>query len=793
MQYTGVYQGIDITYSGTSANQVEYQFTVQSGADPDSIRLNFQGAQSVHLDSQGNLDISTSSGTVTQSAPTVYQEINGVQQDVSGQFVLNSDGSVGFQVGSYNTADDLIIDPALGYQTYLGSGGNNTANAVAVNQTTGDAYVAGGTTAANLSSGVKGPWDASVIRITPAGVIYKTYLGGADTGDSTTGTQALGIAVGSDNNVYVVGSTYASDFPTTASAINSTYGGAGDGFLAVLNAAGDSLLYSTYLGGIGWDQATSVAVDAQDQAHITGVTSSPSFLNTSPEGSETAFVLVVDPWSTGQSLVSSTLLTNDGTASYGRGIAVDANGDSVVVGNVGTPAETTGIAISNAVQPDYAGGADDAFVSVVPVDSSSTADTTYLGGSGDDIANGVAVENGNIYVTGSTTSADFPTTDGAFLQTLPAGQHAFVTELTGDLTSIVYSTLLGGSCSDVGQAIAVNAEGQAVVTGQTQSADFPVLDPVQGGMGGGDAFVTELLANGAALGYSSYLGGSGEDSGNGIALDAAGSAYVAGVTNSTNLPTTSNAMQGTFGGSLDAFLSYIEPGASSLPQVTIAASEPNAADGTPVTPGQFVLTRTGDTSQALTVDYTVGGTASTQDYVETFGGTATFAAGASTCVLSLTPRSTLADGGTHTVTLTLAGNAAYTISGARSATVTIQDVNEPTLNIAGTTVNEVPGGTVDANFVVSLSAAPSQPVTVSYGTADGTAFAGTNYVATSGTLMFNPGEPLTQDISVPVTDGLVYEGNTTFSVILSNASNATIVDSTANFKFRSFLNVSRSS
>jgi Beta-propeller repeat len=329
------------------------------------------------------------------------------------------------------------------------------------------------------------------------------------------------------------------------------------------------LVYSTYLGGSGEDRSPAIAVDADGNAYVTGMTFSPDFPTTAGafqtsfgDGSFHAFVTKLNP--TGSALVYSTYLGGSG-AEAGYGIAVDPAGNAFVTGNTNSsnfPTTTT------AAQTTYGGGlCCDAFVTQLDAAGSALVYSTYLGGSGDDEGNAIAVDPaGNAYVTGLTSSTDFPTTAGAFQTTLAGGFDAFVTKLNpAGSVSLVYSTYLG---SGGGSGIAADASGNAYVTGSTDSTNFPTtkgaFQTIYGG-GISDGFVTKLDPTGAVLVYSTYLGGSGEDGSSAIAVDADGSAYMTGGTFSPDFPTTMGAFQTIYGGgSSDAFVTKLDPSGSAL-------------------------------------------------------------------------------------------------------------------------------------------------------------------------------------------------------------------------------------
>ena len=399
---------------------------------------------------------------------------------------------------------------------------------------------------------------------------YSTYLGGSGTDGGLGGG---GIAVDASGSAYVVGSTQSADFPTTPGAFQTTFGGGGCGplgctqhaFLSKLNATGSALLYSTYLGGSGYDGGSGVAVDGSGNAYVTGSTNSSDFPTTPGAfqrqyhgGSglctggvcSNAFVSKLNAMGSG--LVYSTYLggsVRDGAS----GIAVDTSGNAYLTGNtVSFDFPTT----PGAFQTTSGGGFyGDAFVSKLNAGGSALVYSTFLGGSSDDWGSGIAVgASGSAHVTGATDSSDFPTTPGAF-QTSLAGTcfectNAFVTKLNAAGSALVYSTYLGGSNSDGGFGIAVDASSNAYVTGSATSSNFPVtpgaFQTIYGG--NGDAFISKLNPADSTLVYSTYLGGSNADWGGAVAVDSSGNAYVTGTADSSDFPTTPGAFQSTCAG-----------------------------------------------------------------------------------------------------------------------------------------------------------------------------------------------------------------------------------------------------
>jgi hypothetical protein len=552
VKYADIYPGIDLVYYGNQ-RQLEYDFIVAPGADPNEIRLKFDGAGKLRVDEKGDLLLGTEGEEVRFEKPVIYQEVGEEKIPVEGRYVVALANRIGFQLGEYDHDQPLVIDPALSYSTYLGGSDSDWGLGIAVDAS-GNAYVTGATYSTNfptvnaLQSTPGGPSNPFVTKINASGsaVVYSTYLGGSDFDGG------LGIAVDASGNAYVTGQTSSHNFPTV-NALQPTLAGVGsDVFVTKINASGSALVYSTYLGGNSDDIGLGIAVDASGNAYVTGFTYSTNFpaVNAlqSTGGPVNAFVTKIN--ASGSALVYSTYLGNYFV--IGSGIAVDPSGNAYVTGYTATDSFPT----VNALQSTFGGGVD-AFVTKINASGSALVYSTYLGGSMYDAGRGIAVNaSGNAYVTGETCSTNLPTAN-ALQPALSGFCDAFVAKINASGSALVYSTYLGGSDYDVGYGIAVDASGNAYVTGQTVSTNFPTVNALQSTIcGSSDAFVTKINASGSALVYSTYLGGSGDDIGSGIAVDASGNAYVTGYTVSHNFPTV-NAVQSIFGGSVDAFVTKI--------------------------------------------------------------------------------------------------------------------------------------------------------------------------------------------------------------------------------------------
>jgi beta-propeller repeat-containing protein len=617
VKYEGVYPGVDLVYYGNQ-RQLEYDFVVAAGADPNVITLGIETRNSksekpvlsaakdrkskLTIDANGDLIVQAEGGEVRFHKPTVYQASARPESQapspgfsspkskienpklLDGGYVLTADNQIRFEVPNYDKTRPLVIDPVLAYSTYLGgSTAGNVAKGIAVDPD-GNAYVTGQTCASDFPTTL-GAFEPSqpnanycyafVTKLNPNGsaLLYSTYLGG-----SKGGGGGNAIAVDVAGVAYVTGLTFATDFPVV-NAFQPNYKGdtcsddCGDAFVTKINAAGDGLLYSTYLAG-GLNSAgnifsvktegAAIALDSVGSAYVTGHTDSTDFPTTANAFLPSlafggAFVTKFTP--DGSGLVYSTYL---GPGS-GNGIALDSMNSAYVAGSTSSSNFPT---TAGAFQTVCGGGPtfdsicnSDAFVMKLSTDGSSLVYSTYLGGSGGDTGVGVAVDSaGSAYVTGTTGSTDFPTLN-AFEPALNGTSNAFVAKFTPDGSALIYSTYVGGSGSDLAQAIALDSAGNAHVTGSTSSLDFPTVDPFQPSLKGFDnAFVAELNAGGTALFYSSYLGGSRFDAGLATAVDSTRNAYVTGYTTSADFPIV-NAFQSTLGPNsvFDAFVAKIAP------------------------------------------------------------------------------------------------------------------------------------------------------------------------------------------------------------------------------------------
>lgn len=435
---------------------------------------------------------------------------------------------------------------SLGFTTYLGGSDDEHGNAIAV-ASDGCCYVTGYTTSSDfptlnaLDYTLSGPIDAFVSKFAQNGsLLWSTYLGGSG------GEEALGIAVSQDGSCYVTGSTDSSNFPTL-NAYQDTLSLNSDVFVTKFSTNG-SLLWSTYLGGSGTETGFSIALWSDDSCYITGRLFSSNFptlnaYNSTPGGFIDSFAA---KFSASGSLLWSTYLGGSGD-DHGKGITVANDGSCYVTGLTESSNFPTQNGFDHTLNGTY-----DAFITKFS-HSGSLLWSTFLGSSAADSGRCIATDlGGNCYVSGSVGSDDFPILN-AHNNTYGGDGDAFVTKISPDC-SLLWSTYLGGSESEFAQAIAIASDGSCSVTGETESSNFPLLNAYNGVLNGTyDAFIAKFSTSGILL-WTTLVGGSSSDEGEGIAISPDGCYYITGNTRSTDFPEL-NGYDDTFnGGTYDAFI-----------------------------------------------------------------------------------------------------------------------------------------------------------------------------------------------------------------------------------------------
>ncbi len=558
VKYREVYPGVELVFYGNQ-RRLEYDFIVAPGADPKAIQLKIVGARKMRVNSRGDLVLSVAGGEVELQKPLIYQNVRGERREIAGGYSIDGLHRITFSIPSYDRSAPLILDPVLNYATYLGGTADDTGNAIAVDGS-GDAFVAGSTVSTDFPTGTNG-----------------------------------GVTAAPSPNL-------------------------GSAFIAELDPAGTSLLYSTYLAGstsTAFEGAFGIALDPSGNVYVTGLTYATDFPTTSANAfnagplasnvNGTAYLTKLNPTLSGpSSLIYSTYLAGTG-GDYGNGVAADAAGNAYVAGET----DSTDFPTANALQSAPSNAEGTAFLTRIDTTKAGAASlifSTYFGGNGanwaapapgigyGDNAWGVATDGSqHAYLVGATSSTDSPstfiTTATAYQAVPPTGNVSslFVSNIDTTAGSLVYSTYVAGSTADQGFAIALGPGNAAYVTGTTVSTDFPVV-PNPGafdttGARSGKAFVTLVVVDGtksgaASVPYSTYLGGTGGDNGYAIKADSSGNAYVAGTTVSSDFPVTPGALQASLLNTLgDAFVAKLNPAGGGTSDLLYATYYGGNGDG----------------------------------------------------------------------------------------------------------------------------------------------------------------------------------------------------------------------
>lgn len=594
-----VWPGVDVVYYGQQ-RQLEYDFVVAPGAHPQVIALAFTGAEKIETDAAGNLVLHAAGAELRQHKPVIWQEVKGVKQRISGSYVQTGEDQFGFVVDSYDVTRPLVIDPVVSYASYLGGTGEELGIAVAADSA-GNTYLTGVTTSGDFpraaSATFTPPLDVFVTRLNAAGtaLVYSTYLGGSGSADVGSG-----IAVDAAGNAYVTGTTNSPDFPTR-NPMQPALNGVADAFIAKLNSTG-ALVYSTYYGGSGAETGFGIAVDAAGNAYVTGGTSSPDLALVNPvqsglHGQSDAYVMKLNV--AGSAPVYATYLGGS-DPEIGLAIALNAANNAYVTGITSSSDFPTRNPIQpdfgggsqdafvTKLSPDGS-----ALVYSTYLGGSGNEDTAVF--SAPIPGCGIAVDAaGNAYVASDTTSADFPVAN-ALNRTRYGDSDGYMTKLNATGTALFYSTYLGDRFDDACLGIAVDGAGRAWVTGistielKALPSLFASLLPLTGdgtveghaaAPAGteavrGQAFIMQLNQTGSALLYHTTRSGNGNDLGFGIAVDAAGNAHVIGRTFSSDFLSSFSFLtpvQGSLRGPSDVFILRIRNDAPTVTTVTTVSA-----------------------------------------------------------------------------------------------------------------------------------------------------------------------------------------------------------------------------
>ncbi len=783
-----IYPGIDIVYY-FNEGEMEYDFVVRAGADASLIQLDFNWADKVSLTANGDLTVEKGKAKLTQRAPIVYQlNDSGERLETPSRYQHDKDGCIRIELGAYNRNQELVIDPRVAMGTYLGGSGTDNGRSIAIGSD-GSIFVTGFTDSADFPTQnpyqpVKYGTDVFVTKLTADGsaLVFSTFFGGGGT------DWGADIALDSNDAVYITGTTASPNFPITAGAPQAAIGGYVDAFVSKIAPSGAGLAYSSFLGGVtmapysGGSGAaslgTSVAIFSDGSAVVVGYTYCSDF-PTTPGAFQThqfgidAFVTKINPM--GTALTFSTYLGGDGLfyqhslVDRAFDVAVHTDGSVYVTGETATPGfPTTPGALKTTWQNL------EAFVTRLNPTGTGLIYSTFLGGPDGTYGRAIAVDStGNAYVTGQAYT-NFPTTPNAFQPNDGIRSGGFISEISPDGSTLLYSTyLVSAAIYDIG----VKSNGNFAVTGYALSSwfDFPLVQSCYPASGWSDAFVTEFQANGSVA-YSMRLGGNGEDNGYGLAFDQAGRVCVVGDSNSNDFPTSAGAFQPTYTNSYpyyqyDSFVAVIGAGSCTC---TLEYSAANYTVAENVAGGKVTITvnRTGGCGDPVTVDYTtIANTATAASDYTTKTGTVSFASGEMSKTFDVTILNDNVDETTESFLLQLSNpGAGHVLGQMRTSVVTIEDDD-----VAGAfefsnaiyTANENGGAlTITVNRIGGSAGA----VTVRYSTGNATATSGADYTALSNvTLSFAHGQA-SKTFTVAILNDALVEGAEPFNLTLSTPS-----------------------
>jgi len=606
VRYLDVYPGIDLVYYGNEG-RLEYDWVVAPRSDPGRIVEVFRGSTGIAVDANGDLRISLPGGAVVQRKPVMYQDVGGARVPVEGGYVVTGDDRVAFKIGRYDRSYPLVIDPVLQYSSYLGGHFSDAAGSIVVNAS-GEAYIAGSTASADFPNTLNfglGGLSASVPFITKlnasgSAIVYSAFLGtGGPAGDG-----ASGVRIAPDGSAYVVGNTSSSSgFP------GMQFIGPTDTFFRVfalkLAPDGSALTYSTVIGGV--QASTAMAVDGAGSVYITGITGSNAFpvtpgalVATNPLNSSLSFILKLTP--DGQSIAYATLF-GDNTVN-----PITAGSAGTVIGSIDVDAEGNayiagrtnwaGAPLVNPVQSVLPNNVITGYFAKINPAGTGVLYASYLGGSAGELFNSIAVDSQGNAYLTGQTSSPDFPTVNPLPDAVFGDQTAMVVKLNA-AGSLVFSTPLGGR--SVGFGIKPDSIGNIYVTG-FGTAPFPAIGDLGVSGLGLDVFVAKFAPDGAGLLFSTLIGGNDTDIGFGIDVDSMGGIYVVGRTQSFNFPVAGAFQPLLGGGGVDGFVLKVFD--TQAPIVLFSAPNPVTV-GQPVT---FTAVVSGTTATG-SVSFSEGATA----------------------------------------------------------------------------------------------------------------------------------------------------------------------------------------
>ena len=554
--YQNLYDGINLIFY-TAENGLKYDFVVSPGANPDEICMEYEGVDDLDISSQGNLHISILSKVLIEEAPYSYQTKNCERIMINSSYQV-SGNKVNFTIEKFDPTIPLTIDPLI-YSTFIG-GNSSDWGADIVLDSENNVYIIGATGSPNFPTTSDGydteyndDSDVVVFKLDSRGssLLYSTYIGGNDTDSGGA------ITIDDKGNAYVTGYTYSQDFPTNSEAYDTTQNGYEDLFAIKLNPDGSDLLYSTYIGGSDTDYGRAITIDFEGNAYVTGETWSEDFPTTvgafdnSYNGWGDTFVVKLNE--VGSSITFSTLMGGY-DVEEGWAIEVDDDLNIFVAGYSSSPDCPTTIGAYDNTH----NGKPDVLIFKLNSEGSSLIYSTFVGAPGQDVAYDMRIDdNGCAYVSGHTRSVNFPTTIGSHDNTYNGGfADAFALKLNSEGTDLVFSTFIGGSEWDESIGLAINSNGDMIITGWTNSTDFPITSNAYDTSHNGenDVFLLQLNSDGSSLRYSTFIGGSADEVGTSIVLTTESNMFVTGWVYSSDFPITRETYDSSYNGNGDIFV-----------------------------------------------------------------------------------------------------------------------------------------------------------------------------------------------------------------------------------------------
>ena len=554
--YENIYDGIDLIYYFNEKG-LKYDWNIKPYANANNIIERFEGVDSLNINSDGGIYIKTESGELSEEKPYSYQKIKDKTIKVDVNFRRVGKNCLTYNLGEYDSSMNLIIDPLI-YSTFIGGNDWDFGNRITLDSEN-NIYITGKTESSDFPITTECFDDPEnitrnifIFKFKPdsSSLVYSTYIAGSKEDSCES------INIDSKNNVYIIGETDSTDFPTTSGCYDDSHNGGYDVFIFKLNYKGSKLLYSTYIGGSGSEYGCDIALDSLNNTIITGYTNSADFPMTTgsydntKNGGYDIFILKIN--SDCSSLLYSTYIggSND---DYGFAIAYDSENNAYITGET----SSTNFPTSSGCFDDSFNGDRDVFVFKLKSDGSEMLYSSFIGGSSSDYGYDISIDfENNTIITGYTRSSDFPTTPGCYDDSYNGNRDAFIFKLKSDGSTLIYSTYIGGSGWDYGYGIATDSNNITYITGRTKSSDFPTtagcIDDSYNG--DSDIFLIKLKPDGSNLLYSTYVGGSKYDSGESIVIDSENNVYITGVTSSSNFPVTSDCYDDTLNGTRDVFL-----------------------------------------------------------------------------------------------------------------------------------------------------------------------------------------------------------------------------------------------